>query len=415
MGPSITIKRWQGTRVLWALALAVAVTSMQASPALAQGMTTRSFVYAASGPELIQFEVDTAKATLTRRGSVTLPVPVQEGWAHPSKPILYVTWSNRWVGGVLPANAQHGLSAFAVDPKSGALRPLGKPVMLRLRSIYITTDAPGEHVLVALNDTPGLDVFKIQPDGSLGAEVKPASTPKLGIYPHSVRVDPMNKSVYVMARGYGATPTKAEIPSQINIFTLRNGVLDNLATVAPNKGHEFEVRHIDFHPSKPWAFITLEGQNKIAVFQRNTDGTLGSAPLFPPADTGSKPGARGNASIHVHPNGQFVYVSNRGIENSIAVFQINQQTGEVTRIQNIDTQGSSPRTFALDPTGQVLIVANQTTGSAARAGAGAAKALSGSLAVFRIQRDGRLEFSQKYDVTVPPDETLYWMGIVPLK
>jgi lactonase family protein with 7-bladed beta-propeller len=49
-----------------------------------------------------------------------------------------------------------------------------------------------------------------------------------------------------------------------------------------------------------------------------------------------------------------------GGENSIGVFSINNSTGESTRLQHIDTRGMSPRTFAVDPAGRVLIAANQT-------------------------------------------------------
>ena len=67
-------------------------------------------------------------------------------------------------------------------------------------------------------------------------------------------------------------------------------------------------------------------------------------------------------TVHVHPSGRFVYLANRassttdfegkpvfvGGENNIAVYAIDQDTGEPTLIQNIDTRGMHPRTFALD-------------------------------------------------------------------
>src|SRR6185437_6043252 len=74
-------------------------------------------------------------------------------------------------------------------------------------------------------------------------------------------------------------------------------------------------------------------------------------------------------TVHVHPNGRFLYGANRaqekvdyqgkkvfkGGENSIAVYSINQTTGEPTPIQNIETQKIHPRTFHIDPSGRLLV------------------------------------------------------------
>jgi 6-phosphogluconolactonase len=126
----------------------------------------------------------------------------------------------------------------------------------------------------------------------------------------------------------------------------------------------------------------------------------------------------------VHPSGRFVYQANRsamsdangkpldaGGENSIAVYAINQQTGEPTLIQSADTRGAEPRTFALDPSARILVAANQT---AIFAGSGAnAKMIPASLAVFRMRNDGTLDFVRKYDVDTSTG-SMFWMGIVPL-
>src|SRR4249920_2237099 len=94
-------------------------------------------VYAAVGPELTQYDVDVEKAVLTRRGSVTLPDNVQYAWPHPSKRYTYVAWSNG-------AGADHhGLTAFRIDPGSGALLAHGDPLALKARPIHVSTDIAG--------------------------------------------------------------------------------------------------------------------------------------------------------------------------------------------------------------------------------------------------------------------------------
>jgi 6-phosphogluconolactonase len=127
----------------------------------------------------------------------------------------------------------------------------------------------------------------------------------------------------------------------------------------------------------------------------------------------------------MHPTGKFVYLANRasgttefkghqvfaGGENTIAVFAINQATGEPSLIQNIDTRGMIARTFALDPSGRILVAANQVP-SMVHDGSNV-RTVPASLAVFRVRGDGKLDFARKYDVQAG-GKTLFWMGIVPL-
>jgi DNA-binding beta-propeller fold protein YncE len=130
-------------------------------------------------------------------------------------------------------------------------------------------------------------------------------------------------------------------------------------------------------------------------------------------------------TVHVHPSGKFVYLANRasgttdfegktvfvGGENSIAVFAIDQESGEPTLIQNADTRGIHTRTFALDPSGKILVAANMMQ-LAVRDGKGV-RTVPASLAVFRVRDDGKLDFVRKYDVDVG-SKNIFWMGIVAL-
>jgi len=389
-------------------------------------------LYAAVGAELTRYDVDVDGATLVKRGSITLPANVQEAALHPSRRYFYVAWSN---GGPsnLPPNTvakgdQHGLTAFQIDPASGALTPYGKAAALPSRPIHVTTDIPGTHVLTAYNDPSGLTVHRINPDGTIGSLVEQPSALDVGIYGHQVRVDSSNKMVILATRGNGPTPTKPEDPGALKVFGYNDGLLANRISIAPGGGFNFQVRHLDFHPSRPWIFVSLERQNKLQVYQKLDDGTLSKAPLFSkdtlmdPANV--RPG-QALGTIHMHPSGRFVYLANRasgtedfkgtpvfvGGENSIAVFAINQETGEPTRIQNMDTHGIHVRTFALDPSGRILIAGNMME-LAVREKDGV-KTVLASLALFGVHADGKLEFVRKYDLNVG-SRNLFWMGMVPL-
>ena len=103
-------------------------------------------------------------------------------------------------------------------------------------------------------------------------------------------------------------------------------------------------------------------------------------------------------TVHVHPNGRFVYA-------------IDQPTGQPTPIQHIETQKIHPRTFHIDPSGH-LLVAEHNLPVNVRDG-DAVKTVPAGLSVFRIGDDGKLTFARKYDVDVG-DKTMFWMGMVPL-
>jgi len=235
--------------------------------------------------------------------------------------------------------------------------------------------------------------------------------------------------VILVTRGNGPTRDKPEDPGALKILGYQDGLLTKRMSIAPGGGFNFQPRHLDFHPSGPWVFVSLERQSKIEVYRKQKDGTLSPEPLFV-KDTLADPGhvrpGQAAGTIHAHPNGRFVYQANRasstvdfegkpvfaGGENSIAVFAINPDTGEPTLVQNIDTHGMHPRTFALDPSGRLLVAANQMP-LQVRDSAGV-RMVPASLAVYRIRGDGKLDFARKYDVETGGGKTLFWMGLVGL-
>jgi len=413
---------------LWLIAGTLAVLVQMPRPSAA---SSRSFLYASVGADLTLYDVDIEQATLTDRGVVTLPANVQEAAVPPSRSHLYVAWSNSGAsyGSAAPAGkGNHGVTAFRVNAATGALTADGPASPLRSRSIHLTTDRNGSHLIVAYNDPSGISVHRLEANGRVGAEVaQPADLDK-GIYAHHVRVLPSNRGVVLVTRGNGPTERTPEDPGALKVFAYDGGMLKNGASIAPGRGYGFQARHIDFHPSRPWAFLTLERQNALKVF-RVTGDSLDAAPLYSrttlaePANV--RPGQTAS-SIHVHPNGRFVYVGNRasatidfngrrvaaGGENTIAVYSIDQNSGEPTLIQTIDTRGYHPRTFALDASGRILVVGNQSPISV-RDSSGT-REVPASLAVFRIGTDGKLTFARKYDVNTDPSagRLLFWTGIV---
>jgi 6-phosphogluconolactonase (cycloisomerase 2 family) len=319
------------------------------------------------------------------------------------------------------------VTAFRVDGDSGVLTPHGDPIPLPTRPIHMTTDISSEHLLVAFSNPSALRVYRVNPDATPGGEVRQPEPIDAGIYGHQVRVSHDNRLAILVTRGHDAAAGKPEEPGALKVFQYKDGLLTGEVSVAPNGGYGFGPRHLDFHPTKPWVYVSLERQNKLDMFAI-TNGKLSAAPVFR-KETLSEPGnIRGRqaaGTVHVHPNGRFVYAANRasstievdgksvfaGGENTIAAYEIDTTTGEPVPIQHVDTHGIHCRTFHIDPSGRILVAAH-IMALPVREGA-AIDTVPASLAVFRIDNSGKLDFVRKYDVDVG-DRTMFWMGMVPL-
>jgi 6-phosphogluconolactonase len=326
-----------------------------------------------------------------------------------------------------PAGDKHHVTAFRIDPGSGALESHGDPIALPARPIHMTTDIPSKHLLVAFSNPSAIRVYRVNPDATPGEEVRQTASIDAGIYGHQVRVSPDNRLAILVTRGHDAAGDKPEEPGALKVFKYRDGLLTNEVSVAPNGGYGFGPRHLDFHPTKPWLYVSLERQNTLDMFQIDGDA-LSPEPVFRQetlAEPGNIRGRQAAGTVHVHPNGRFVYAVNRasstievdgrpvfvGGENTLAVYEINSTTGEPTPIQHIDTRGIHCRTFHIDPSGRMLVAAH-IMALPVRDGA-VTRTVPASLAVFRVSDNGKLDFARKYDIDVG-DNTMFWMGMVQL-
>lgn len=384
----------------------------------------KTVYYASIGPALALYDIDADGAQLHKRGTLQLPANIQYAWPHPSRRYFYVASSN---GGPALAGDKHFANALAVDPATGDLRLHGTAAALPSRPIHLSVERSGAYLLTAYNNPSNVTVHRLNGDGTIGALV--AQTEKLdtGIYAHQILATPSNKSVLLVTRGNDAKPDRAEDPGAIKTFVFDHGTLSNLASIAPGTGLGFGPRHLDFHPTKPWVFISIERQNQLYVYRLDDGIGLARAPLFI-RNTLPKPNTRmrqAAGAIHVHPSGKFVYLTNRasdlsrfegkpavvGGENNIAVFAVDQNTGEPTLIQNADGHSVELRTFGIDPSGRMLVAASIAAAPVLQGNR--IENVAAGLSVFRIAGDGKLSFVRKYDVDTG-SQRQFWSGMVTL-
>ena len=385
---------------------------------------SKTVYYASIGPELALYDIDVDGAALIKRGAVTLPANIQYVWPHPSRRYLYAVSSN---GGPQVTGDTHRANALTIDQATGALQLHGPAAALPSRPIHCSVDTTGAYLLTAYNNPSNVTVHRLNADGTIGAPVAQQEKLDAGIYAHQILATPSNDTVLLVTRGNDAKADQPEDPGAIKSYGFDNGTLAGVASIAPGTEMGFGPRHLDFHPTKPWVFVAIERQNKLYVYKRDTGTGLARTPLFV-KDTLADPNPKvrqAAGAIHVHPSGKFVYLTNRASdlvdlngakafmegENNVAVFAIDQASGEPTLIQNADGHAVELRTFGIEPSGRMLVAASIKPVPVR--GADGIKIVPTKLCVFHVGSDGKLELKRQYDVDTGA-HLQFWSGMVTL-
>ena len=379
--------------------------------------------YAAIGDQLIHFNANIDTAKLKQNASLRFGLNIQYVWSHPNLSIIYLALSN---GGPGNKGTKHQLCACNLNTKDGTIEDIINSVPLPYRPLHLSIDRQKKHVLVAYNDPCFISVHQLETNGAISSRIKQDINLDEGIFGHQIMATPDGKEAIFVCRGFDALNGQPERPGALKFFDYEDGKLSFKNSIAPNHGIGFGARHLDFHKNKIWIYLAVERQSEIHFLQINEDAT--NKIIEQKVSTLSQdvqPGVRQAASaIHIHPNGNFVYVSNRAYlakkcspeqiipngEDNIAVFKINRETGTVNLIDSVDTNGSLPRTFSIDPSGRLLIAANSEP-ARKKNELGQVVDLSVSLSLFKIDGDGKLE--QTENLAFPnEDQLLFWAGFL---
>lgn len=119
-------------------------------------------------------------------------------------------------------------------------------------------------------------------------------------------------------------------------------------------------RHFTFHPNQKFGYCIEEMAGQISVYNY-VKGTLNKIQRIATHPDKIKEGFE-SSDIHISPDGKFLYATNRGKENNIAIFSIDEN-GLLKNIGYQSTLGKHPRVFAIDETGKFLVATNVITGN----------------------------------------------------
>lgn len=278
---------------------------------------------------------------------------------HPNGRVLYAI-DERSDPAKTPAK---GVAAYAIERGTGRLTLLNEQSVGGPGPCHIVVDTTGNCVLVANYVGGSVAAIALESDGRLGKvgsvmqhHGSSVHARQKAPHAHAVALSPDNRFVLAADLGldrvlaYKFDPTRATLTAHEPAS----------ATLPPGSG----PRHLAFRPDGKFLYVINELVCTMTVFQYDAARAAMSAvqtiSTLPPGESVQQ--GYSTAEVILHPNGRFLYGSNRG-HNSIVVYAIEPSTGKLTLVEHESTQGKTPRHFAVDPSGRWLLAENQGSDS----------------------------------------------------
>ncbi len=275
---------------------------------------------------------------------------------HPNRQFLYAVSEVETTDG----KKGGGVSAYKIDPVSGALELLNGEITGGGAPCHLVVDPTGRNLLIANYSGGSVACLPINADGSLqptscfvqhtGSSVDKSR--QENPHAHSINVDPTGDYAVVADLGL----------DKVLVYKLDS----DHGQLTPNEPPSTSTkagggpRHFAFHPNGKYAYTNLEMTSEVTAFQVQTGGVLAGIQTLSTLPDGKPVPGNSTAEIQVHPSGKFVYVSNRG-HNSLAIYTVDSARGTLTHVGNQSTEGGVPRNFCIDPSGKYILAANQDT------------------------------------------------------
>jgi 6-phosphogluconolactonase len=255
------------------------------------------------------------------------------------------------------------ITAFELDAKSAKLTQLNQLPALGEDPCFLSFDKTGKYLFVANYSSGNVVVFPLLPDGRLGEHTAlltdqgtagPNKERQEGPHAHWIEVSADNRFVFVSDLGLDEI-LSYRFDSAKGTLTPNNPPFAKLASAAG-------PRHAAFSPGGKFLFVVSELNSTVTVFAYDSvNGTLKDLQVVSTVPTDFH-GRNDTAEISVHPNGKWLFASNRG-HDTIAVFAINPEKGTLQKTGELPTGGKEPRHFAIDPSGNFLLAENQNSNS----------------------------------------------------
>jgi len=292
------------------------------------------------------FALDTQKEEL-------LPVSVVAKLDNPT----YVTISKDRQN--LYAVAPGGLASYKIDADSGELSPINSNKEREGSPCHVSVNESNQFAVSGSYNDGTAILYKVNPES--GAIEKLLSVAQQeGGGPHERQdASHMHYSGFTPDEGYivGVDLGTDEIVT----YEYLEGELRDIHRLEAPAGSG--PRHISFHPNGKIAYVMTELSNEVLVLSYDqSNGSFSTIQTVKAIPSDFTENSQGSA-IHTSSDGRFVYAGNRG-HDSIAVYQIDQETFQIELVEYAPTGGHWPRDFIFDPSEKFIVTTNQESSNA---------------------------------------------------
>lgn len=280
----------------------------------------------------------------------------------PNPSFLAVSPDEKFVYAVHETAPQDGkggdVAAFTFNKETGTLTLINRQLSGGDHPCHVEIDKTGKWLFASNYSSGTLSILPINPDGSLGKAntIQHSGSGKhpqrqKGPHAHGAIISKDNRQLFVTDLGIDKV--------MIYSFNASTGALISSEQPFVQSEPGSGPRLLTFHPKKKMAYVIEELSGTVSVYKyrKNKLRLLQRISSMPAGDTSFA----GSADIHVSPGGRFLYASNRGNANTIAIFRVNKKAGTLTLLGHQPTLGKTPRNFSIDPSGKFLLCENQNS------------------------------------------------------
>ena len=248
--------------------------------------------------------------------------------------------------------------ALAFNKENGSLSLINKQPSGGDHPCHVEVDKTGKWVFASNYTSGSLSVFPVNANGGLG----PATTiqhygagkneeRQKGPHVHGAIISADNRWLFVTDLGIDKV--------MIYAFDAATGKLTPASQPFVQSEAGSGPRLFTFHPNKKFAYVIEELSGTVVTYKYKK-GKLEAKQRISTMEQRDNRFA-GSADIHVSADGNFLYASNRGDINTIAIYSINKKNGTLSLTGHQATLGKAPRNFSIDPSGKFLLAENQNS------------------------------------------------------
>ena len=216
---------------------------------------------------------------------------------------------------------------------------------------HVSTDPSGKWLFVANYGTGNVCSYSIGAFGQISGPISVIQHPGASPWAHMVQPEPGSSFIWAVDKG---------VDSLFQYELGSDGKLSRADAFGVGKGKG--PRHLAFHPTDSNLMaVVAELSSEVLLIRRDSTNHWNLVDSISSLPTGFE-GDNTGADIHFHPNGRFLYASNRG-HNSLVILSVDAEKVNLEVVGHMPVEGAIPRNFAFTQDGNWLLVANQNSGT----------------------------------------------------